>query len=112
MVQSEINLEAIINNLTKYASDNKCFVKWYDVKKVNDILSNNEIENKEKYNNSRVDLLNMEVGIPSFVYYGKNGIEFMNGRYRFFNLRDMGAQKIPFLINKSDEVIFNQLNLE
>jgi len=58
-----------------------------------------DIENKQKYIQSRKDLFNMKVDKPPFIYLNENNdIEFINGRHRFANLRDMNCIYMPFIV--------------
>lgn len=62
-----------------------------------------EIEQKDKYNNSKNDLLNMNVEKPPSIFINdmnrKNKyIEFIDGRNRFSNLREMNCLYMPFIV--------------
>ena len=72
---------------------------------------------KKKYVQSRRDLLNLKVSRPPEIYisnydnmFGKYtefmAIYFRDGRHRFANMRDMGAVKIPVIIDKTNYELF------
>ena len=65
-----------------------------------------EVENKDKYLKSKHDLLNMKVNKPPFIYLTDcNDIEFIDGRNRFANLRDMNCVYMPFIVYKNEKEI-------
>jgi len=58
---------------------------------------------KEKFLNSKRDIIEGKVTVPPYIYVDNNGnIDFYNGRNRFANLRDAGAIDIPCVIEKVD----------
>ena len=58
---------------------------------------------KEKFLNSKRDIIESKVSIPPYIYLDSNGnIDFCNGRNRFANLRNTGVKEIPFVIEKKD----------
>lgn len=58
---------------------------------------------KQKFLNSKQDLLELKVSVPPYIYLDHNGnIDFCNGRNRFANLRDSGVKEMPFVIETKD----------
>ncbi len=110
-------------NLNDYPDDNVIIVNG-SVDKINQMwkqsdpllyISENfeEIANKQKYLQSRRNLLNYIVDIPPIVgvHEKEQTLGFSNGRNRFANLRDMGATTIPIIINTEDIRLFRKLGL-
>ena len=65
-----------------------------------------EIKYKNKYLNSKKDLLEKKIEIPPIIYYDeeKDLITFENGRHRFSNLRDLGCKEIPVIVNNNETI--------
>ena len=58
---------------------------------------------KQKFLNSKRDILELKVSVPPYIFLDSNGnIDFCNGRNRFANLRNAGVKKIPFVIENKD----------
>ena len=102
-----------------YESEYKIMIIFCNINKINNswkksllyITSNiSELENKDKYIQSKKDLLSMKVEKPPFIYLtDDNNIEFIDGRHRFANLRDMNCKKMPFIIYKTEYEIISNL---
>jgi len=123
-----ITTKNIIDNMSKYDVniDNEFYDKEFEtiiitcnINKINNswkksslYISSNilEIENKNKYIQSKNDLFNMKVEKPPFIeLIDNNEIVFIDGRNRFANLRDMNCEYMPFIINKCDYEIISKL---
>jgi hypothetical protein len=123
-----ITIKDIINNMVKYDinNDNENYDKEFEITiiscnidKINNswkksplYISSNilEIENKEKYFQSKDDLFNMKVKKPPFIQLMDNDdIEFIDGRNRFANLRDMNCLYMPFIVYKNEKGIICRL---
>ena len=62
---------------------------------------------KDKFLNSKRDIMELKVSIPPYIYLDVNGnIDFCNGRNRFANLRNAGIKEMPFIIEKKDSKKF------
>jgi len=69
-----------------------------------------EIANKEKYFQSKDDLINLKVKKPPFIQLiDNNEIEFIDGRNRFANLRDIKCLYMPFIVYTYEKEIINIL---
>lgn len=69
-----------------------------------------EIENKEKYFQSKIDLFNMKVKKPPFIQLmDNNEIEFIDGRNRFANLRDVKCLYMPFIVYTYEKEIISKI---
>lgn len=123
-----ITTKIIIDNMSKYDvnNDNEFYEKDFEtiiitcnINKINNswkksslYISSNilEIENKNKYFQSKNDLFNMKVEKPSFIeLIDNNDVVFIDGRNRFANLRDMNCEYIPIIIYKYDNEIISKL---
>lgn len=123
-----ITTKIIIDNMIKYDvnNDNEFYEKEFEtiiitcnINKINNswkksslYISSNilEIENKNKYIQSKNDLLNMKVEKPPFIeLIDNNDVVFIDGRNRFANLRDMNCECIPIIIYKYDNEIISKL---
>lgn len=61
------------------------------------------IHDKAKYLGSRSNIIKNIVYEPPEININDNkNIEFINGRNRFANLRDLGEKYIPFIVHKND----------
>jgi type I restriction-modification system DNA methylase subunit len=100
-----------IDLMKSYKPDKGYIVKMISVKKINKLwkLTDNFIpENfdeklddlKLKYLLSRKNLLDGHVKIPPKLIFDNDKFTFNNGRNRFSNLRDIGCDKMPFLMTK------------
>lgn len=115
-------IQNIIDNMNKYDVniDNEDFYEEFktiiitcNINKINNswkksllYISTNfaDIENKAKYNQSKKDLFNMKVNKPPFINLtDNNDIEFIDGRHRFSNLRDMNCLYMPFIVCISEK---------
>jgi hypothetical protein len=62
---------------------------------------------KQKFLNSKKDIIELKVSVPPYIYLDSNGnIDFCNGRNRFANLRNAGVKEMPFVIETKDYKIF------
>ena len=121
-------MKDIIDNMSKYDinNDNENYDKEFEtiittcnINKINNswkksllYISSNilEIENKYKYFKSKDDLFNMKVDKPPFINLTDcNNIEFIDGRNRFANLRDLNCLYMPFIIYKNEKEIICKL---
>jgi hypothetical protein len=69
-----------------------------------------EIANKEKYFQSKDDLINLKVKKPPFIQLiDNNEIEFIDGRNRFANLRDVKCLYMPFIIYTYEKEIISKI---
>ena len=58
---------------------------------------------KQKFLNSKKDIIELKVSVPPYIYLDSNGnIDFCNGRNRFANLRNAGVKEMPFVIETKD----------
>ena len=65
---------------------------------------------KQKFLNSKKDIMELKVSIPPYIYLDNNGnIDFCNGRNRFANLRTYGVKEMPFVIETKDYKKFLRL---
>lgn len=123
-----ITIKYIIDNMIKYDINNdnenydtefETIIVTCNIDKINNswkktalYISSNilEIENKDKYLKSKNDLLNMKVNKPPFINLTDyNDIEFIDGRNRFANLRDMNCINMPFIVYKNEKEIICRL---
>jgi hypothetical protein len=56
------------------------------------------IYNKEKYNNIKFDIFNNDFYIPPHIEFLDDVVKFVEGRYSFSVLRDIGCTNIPFIV--------------
>ena len=116
LLKVNIDTEKCINIMLQFNNYDKSIFKivMLDLLKVNDrwINSDNYVCNfnnikymndRAKFIGSRKDLINLKVEAPPEIILGdKNNIEFVNGRNRFANLRDLGVSHMPFIIHKKE----------
>lgn len=62
-----------------------------------------ELLRKGKYLQSRKNLYNLKVHSPPIICLEENRVSFINGRHRFANLRDLGVEKMPFIIEDEEQ---------
>jgi hypothetical protein len=102
-----------LTNLNKNDCKIKYMIVEYSINKIDEAWKDSTlyiptnfdaIENKGKYQQSRIDLL---MGIikdpPKLCFDSRGGFDFVNGRHRFANLRDLGCQTIPCIIEENDQ---------
>lgn len=110
---SDDDINSFLNNMKKYKTHHvEETIIECDIKKINNAWKKtnyyipenfNEIKNKMKYLNSRKDLIGNEITKPPEIYFENNYIMFYDGRNRFSNFRDLGCERMPFIIEKSQE---------
>lgn len=120
VVEQEI-IDDCIEKLKKYKTGNDEILKIVKINKINNLWKKDkdmyiseiyeEIKYKNKYLNSKKDLLEKKIEIPPIIYYDeeKDLIIFVNGMHRFSNLRDLGCKEISVIVrdNKTIKKIFN-----
>lgn len=121
IVLSDQELQKIISNMKHNPSNDHSDVKYQiinaDVSKLDNLWRHSfppdlylspiydELRQPLKYYNSRCDLLNHKVVTSPIISYDYDDatllINFVNGRHRFANIRDLGGKVIPILVNKN-----------
>jgi hypothetical protein len=67
------------------------------------------IYNKEKYNHIKNNILNSNVYIPPHIEFVDNLVKFVEGRYTFSVIRDIGCTSMPFIVYLDDLEIVSEL---
>ena len=107
------------NDNENYEKEFETIIITCNIQKINNSWKNSslyissnilEIDNKEKYLQSKNYLFNMKVEKPPFIeLIDNNEILFIDGRNRFANLRDMNCMYMPFIIYKYDNHVISRL---
>ena len=102
-------INKILNNFSNYHIKDDCKLIEYNLSYINNLWSTDSCyleqynklskDKKIKYLNSRIDLYNNKVDTPAQIYFENGRITFVNGRHRFCNLRDLGVEKMHFLVS-------------
>jgi hypothetical protein len=97
-----------------------CIISIGNIKNINNSWKNNEkylsenydeLECKNKYLNSRINIYNNKIDKPPEIEVDNNkNITFKDGRHRFSNFRDLEKKTIPIIINKNNIEIFKKNN--
>lgn len=109
-----VNTQQTIDNFLEYKPDKYYTIVVLDTQKVNKSLEKTELYlscynklssicDKAKYLSSRSNIIeNIVYDPPKITINDDKNIEFLNGRNRFANLRDLGEKYIPFVIHNTD----------
>ena len=100
VIVEQETIDYCLKKFKEYVPKKDETLRIVNVEKINNLLKKDkymyiseiyeEIKYKNKYLNSKKDLLEKKIEIPPIIYYDKEQdlIKFENGRHRFSNLRD------------------------